>query len=89
MENIRYVSPNENFGYSEKDLSDIKESEDYCCPFCGTEPPEGIYEVDGKKYPECYNEWLFSSDVGTTHDWDEVHVCHVCGKKFWFRNGCY
>ena len=85
-------SPYRPFGYPKKDLSSIVHSKDYRCPNCGTEPPEvydELYVVGGKQWPECYNEYLFSTDDGTTHDWDEVHCCPKCKTKFWFRNGCF
>ena len=85
-------SPYRPFGYPKKDLRNVHDSKDYRCPNCGKYPPDSddmVYEVDGEKYPQCYNEYLSSNMDGTTHDWDEVHKCPYCKTMFKYRNGCF
>ena len=79
------------FGFDKKDLKGIIKSKkyEYCCPNCGVEPPEEEYTVDKELYPQCFNEYLSSTDCGTIHDWDEVHKCPKCKTLYYFRNGCF
>lgn len=76
------------FNLPEKDLSDITEVKDYKCPECKNYPPDE-YSLEGKEYPELYNEIFYSTMDGTIHNWTEVHKCPYCGKIFRFENGCF
>ena len=79
----------ESFGYPDIDINGIQESDDFRCPECGNWTPDESYEVDGETYPIYCNETYTDTDMGISHDWDEIHVCNKCGKKFYFTNGCY
>lgn len=80
----------ELMGFPERDLSGIPDAvNDTECPGCGNETPEDPYVADGKEWPECFNESYTHTDLGKTHDWDEVHRCPVCGRIYRIRTGCY
>ncbi len=77
------------WGLPNKDLSNIPYADGYKCPKCGADYPEDRYEVKGEAYPKCYNEVLFSTSDGFTHDWCEVHRCPECDTEYRFNNGCF
>ena len=95
VDGITYTSPFEHWGLEKKDLKNVREAVyknfDYYCPVCGEKLlwDEGEYEVDGKTYPQYYNEYLSSTPDGTIHDWDEVHCCKKCKAESWFDDGCF
>lgn len=68
------------------------EVKDGLCPHC-YEPHNDddgrLYDVDGIKYPKCFNQRKGYTLGGDFNDWDEMHCCEECGTKFWFENGLY
>ena len=96
-DNNKTWSPWSRWNLPERDLSDIKEAVrdehfDFHCPYCGEKLPwmeEDGYTVDGKEYPQAFNEYLCSTPDGTVHDYDEVHCCPKCKKESYFRDGCF
>ena len=86
------------FGFPKKDLSKYKELKsrglmyEFNCPHCGESVEYVIdqeeYEIDGKIYPQYYNEDILCCADGGWHDWDELHKCKKCDKLFVLRNGC-
>lgn len=95
IDGITYASPFEHWHSPERNMSDIKEAVldehfEYHCPYCSEKLPwmDDAYEVDGKAYPQLFNEYLSSTPDGTIHDFDEVHCCPKCKKESYFRDGC-
>lgn len=92
---ITYASPFETWKLPKRDMTEIKEAThknfDYYCPYCGEKLlwMEDEYEVDGKVYPQLFNEYLSGTPDGTIHDYDEVHCCTKCKKESYFRDGCF
>ena len=92
-EEFRQMHPNDWFGFPKLDLTGIPNAKEIdhvnCCPNCLEEAAYDEYEVNGVVFPQCFNETLFSSDLGTTHNWDEVHICQKCGTAYQLLSGCY
>lgn len=91
---VVFASPFERWNLPKRDLSQMKKAESndfhYNCPYCGSPLNSSEeYEVDGKKYPICVNEYLNGTPDGTIHNWEEIHKCEKCGKESYFSNGCF
>lgn len=65
----------------------------YSCPNCdNTEDNYDLsvgYFIGLDNYPKMFNERKGSTYDGNYWDWDELHCCTKCKRKYWFRNGAY